>query len=175
MIRFFKYSNDDVLKLKPILYKGKFLNSIPFISFYDNKSKIFRTRIDSKWGKLIYQMIKGYEVHDKFTIKCISSIELEKDFFLILPIKSHLELKKINLEKSSKYLHINNGNNLIVSYDYPPNFKKIKDYSNDIDSWIGKYDNSEEILNFFKKNYEDLYFKYIQNEREFKLNYLFDK
>jgi hypothetical protein len=195
-MKFYKYSNVDTLKLSPILYNGEFINSIPFIAFYDNSATIFRCKLNSKWGEILttfqrIDMRQENKVHKypNYVKKCLICVEVNREnFFLILPIKVHSMLKKINILDDTKtnFLHINNRDHIIVSHHHATNasisesnefnnINQIEESKYDIDDWFGTYKNNEKMLDFFKNNYKELYIKYIENERESKLNYLFEK
>ena len=197
-MRFYKYSIGDVLKLSPILYNGEFVNSIPFISFYDNIATIFRCTLNSKWGEILttfqrIDMRQENKVHKypNYVKKCLICVEVNREnFFLILPIKVHSMLKKINILDDTKtnFLHINNRDHItgnhwgdiatnasISESNEFNNINQIEESKYDIDDWFGTYKNNEKMLDFFKNNYKEIYLKYIENEREYKLNYLFEK
>lgn len=165
-MRFYKYSNGDTLKLSPILYNGEFINSIPFISFYDNGAAIFRVELNSKWGEILssFKRIHMDQQHNKYinfnyVEKCLSKIDSNGEkFFIILPISVYQKLS-----------------NIIIETDEINDLNKIEESKYDIDDWFGTYKNNEKMLDFFKNNYKEIYLKYIENEREYKLNYLFEK
>ena len=170
-MKFYKYSNGDTLKLSPILYNGEFINSIPFISFYDNSGAIFRVELNSKLGDILSSFKRIYT-------RCLICVEANREnFFLVLSMEAHSMLKNINLldETKTNFLNINNGDYIISESNEFDNINKIEESKYDIDDWFGTYKNNEKMLDFFKNNYKEIYLKYIENERESKLNYLFEK
>jgi hypothetical protein len=192
-MRFYKYSIGDVLKLSPILYNGEFVNSIPFISFYDNSGTIFRVELNSKFGEILssFKRIHMDQQHKyikfNFVEKCLSSIDSNGEkFFIILPISVYQKSANINKRKNNN-LHIDLDYALlaggrcalsaskIIETDEINDLNKIEESKYDIDDWFGTYKNNEKMLDFFKNNYKEIYLKYIENEREYKLNYLFEK
>jgi hypothetical protein len=184
-MKFYKYSNVDTLKLYPILYNGEFINSIPFIAFYDNSATIFRCTLNSKWGEILttfqrIDMRQENKVHKypNYVKKCLICVEVNREnFFLILSMEAHSMLKNINLldETKTNFLNINNGDYIISESNEFDNINKIEESKYDIDDWFGTYKKNEKMLDFFKNNYKEIYLKYIENERESKLNYLFEK
>ena len=184
-MKFYKYSNGDTLKLSPILYNGEFINSIPFISFYDNSGDIFRVELNSKWGEILSSFKRIYMDQYKVIFKncnyitrCLICVEANREnFFLVLSMEAHSMLKNINLldETKTNFLNINNGDYIISESNEFDNINKIEESKYDIDDWFGTYKKNEKMLDFFKNNYKEIYLKYIENERESKLNYLFEK
>lgn len=179
-MKFYKYSNGDTLKLSPILYNGEFINSIPFISFYDNGASIFRVELNSKWGEILssFKRIHMDQQHKyinfNYVEKCLSKIYSNGEkFFIILPISVYQKSSNINKRKNNN-LHIDLDYKIIET-DEINDLNKIEESKYDIDDWFGTYKNNEKMLDFFKNNYKEIYLKYIENERESKLNYLLEK
>lgn len=180
-MRFYKYSIGDTLKLSPILYNGEFINSIPFISFYDNGAAIFRVELNSKWGEILssFKRIHMDQQHNKYinfnyVEKCLYSIDSNGEkFFIILPISVYQKSANINKRKINN-LHIDLDYKIIET-DEINDLSKIEESKYDIDDWFGTYKNNEKMLDFFKNNYKEIYLKYIEKERESKLNYLLEK
>lgn len=179
-MRFYKYSIGDVLKLSPILYNGEFVNSIPFISFYDNSGTIFRVELNSKFGEILssFKRIHMDQQHKykyfNCVEKCLSKIDSNGEkFFIILPISVYQKSANINKRKNNN-LHIDLDYKIIET-DEINDLNKIEESKYDIDDWFGTYKNNEKMLDFFKNNYKEIYLKYIENEREYKLNYLLEK
>lgn len=179
-MKFYKYSNGDTLKLSPILYNGEFINSIPLISFYDNSGAIFRLELNSKLGEILssFKRIHMEQQHKYINFncveKCLSKIDSNGEkFFIILPISVYQKSANINKRKINN-LHIDLDYKIIET-DEINDLNKIEESKHNIDDWFGTYKNNEKMLDFFKNNYKEIYLKYIENERESKLNYLFEK
>jgi hypothetical protein len=189
-MKFYRYSSGDTLKISPILYNGEFFNSISFMIFYDNNGNILRFKSDSKWYEILISSfednntklhdfrfrgvsIRLHQPDDRGILKCLTSIESKGEkFFIVLPISIHHKLLNISKERTH-YLYINDGDYKIVETDEIKDFNKIEESKHDIDNWLNE--KNDKISDFFKNNYVEIYLKYIEKERESKLNYLLEK